>query len=89
MQSSPVESALPLERLIEINAKKKGEHNLTPIGWAAAIKRIGRWKIVFYYQDYDKKYQAAEWEYNPDEITLYPFDLNNAPQFWSGTPDGK
>ncbi|SRR5260370_42622759 len=82
-------SAQPLERLIEVFAKERGERNLTPIGWTAAIKRSGRWKILFYYQDFDKQYKAAEWEYNPEEVSLYPFDLINATQFWAGTPDRK
>jgi len=75
-------STLPLEEVVEKVAKEK---NLTPIGWAAALKRNGRWRILFYYQD-DRKYLylTAEWEYNPETINLYPFDLVNAAQFWSG-----
>ena len=74
-------STLPLENLVENYAKE----NVTTIGWAAARKRNGRWRILFYYQD-DRKdlYFTAEWEYNPETIKLYPFDLVNAPQFWSG-----
>ena len=87
-------SALPLEKLVEKVAK---ENKLTPLGWAAAIKPNGRWKVVFYYKDerllYPKddaiKYQTAEWEYNPEEVTLYPFEEVNAPQFWSGPTRGE
>jgi hypothetical protein len=72
-------STLPLEKLVE---KFEKEKNVTPVGWAAARKRIsGRWKILFYYQDETKEYKTAEWEYNPDKVLLYPFEFNNAPQF--------
>jgi len=75
-------STLPLEELVEKYAKEK---NVTPTGWAAARKRIsGRWKILFYYQDDTKKYHTVEWEYNAETVSVYPFDLVNAPQFWSG-----
>jgi len=75
-------STLPLEELVEKYAKEK---NVAPIGWAAARKRIsGRWKILFYYQDDTKKYHTVEWEYNTETVSVYPFDLVNAPQFWSG-----
>ena len=73
-------STLPLGRLVEIAEKEKG---VTAIGWAASLKRNGRWRIVLHYRDDSPTYQAAEWEYNPDQFSLYPFDLNNAPQFWS------
>src|SRR5215469_14010040 len=73
-------STLPLGRLVEIAEKDKG---VTAVGWAASLKRNGRWRIVLYYRDDSPTYQAAEWEYNPDQFSLYPFDLNNAPQFWS------
>jgi len=73
-------STLPLERLVEIAEKEK---RVTAVGWAASIKSNRRWRIVFYYRDDSRTYQAAEWEYNPDQFSLYPFDLNNAPQFWS------
>jgi hypothetical protein len=73
-------STLSLERLVEVAEKEKG---VTVIGWAASIKRNGRWRIVLYYRDNSPNYQAAEWEYNPDQFSLYPFDLNNAPQLWS------
>jgi hypothetical protein len=73
-------STLSLGNLVEIAEKEKG---VKVIGWAASLKRNGRWRIVFYYRDDSPTYQAAEWEYNPDQFSLYPFDLNNAPQFWS------
>jgi hypothetical protein len=37
-------SAQPLEQLIEVFAKEKGERNLTPIGWTAAI--VGRFCFI-------------------------------------------
>ncbi|HYL97442.1 MAG TPA: DUF3071 domain-containing protein [Blastocatellia bacterium] len=61
----------------------KGPYNITAIGWEAAKKSSGRWKIIFHYRDYQKHYLAAEWEYNPEANSLYPFDFNNAPQFWT------
>jgi hypothetical protein len=75
-------STLPLEELVEKYAK---DNNVTPVGWAAAQKRItGRWKILFYYQDDTKEFHTAEWEYNAETVRLYPFDLVNAAQFWFG-----
>jgi hypothetical protein len=75
-----------LEEIIKDYAENKGTFNISPIGWEAAQKKNGRWKIGFHYQDYQKQYQFAEWEYNPETNKLYPFEFTNAPQFWSGAP---
>ncbi|HSF23942.1 MAG TPA: hypothetical protein VLE20_06930 [Blastocatellia bacterium] len=67
----------------------QGAYNISVIGWEASQKKpfagekTGRWKIVFHYQDYQKQQLAAEWEYNPETNKLYPFELTNAPQFWT------
>jgi len=66
-----------------------GMCNITPIGWEAYQKKSGRWRIAFYYQDYQKRYQAAEWEYNPEINKIYAFEANNAPQFWRGKASKK
>ncbi|MEK6301030.1 MAG: hypothetical protein AABO41_09940 [Acidobacteriota bacterium] len=73
-------------------AKDNGAYNITAIGWEASQKKpitsekVGRWKIVFHYQTYDKQFLAAEWEYNPETNELYPFEKTNAPGFWSLAP---
>jgi hypothetical protein len=63
---------------------------VTAIGWEATLKtaedRRGRWKIVFHYRDSMKQVQAAEWEYDPVAKKVYPFDMKNAPTFWSAPP---
>ena len=70
-------------------AKDNGAYNITIIGWEAGQKKpitsekVGRWKIVLHYLDYQKNFLAAEWEYNPDTNKLYPFEKANALQFWS------
>jgi hypothetical protein len=76
-------SAKRLGEIVDDFTLNKNDFNITPIGWAASPKRNGRWRIVLYYQDYNKRYQAAEWEYNPKKRKLYPFELTNAPSFWS------
>jgi hypothetical protein len=80
-------SSKTLAEVIDDWSKNKGEYNITEIGWEAAQKKSGRWKIIYHYRPYTKEYLAAEWEYNPQNNTLYPFDLNNAPQFWAGPSD--
>jgi hypothetical protein len=80
-------SSKTLAEVIDDWAKNKGEYNITEIGWEAAQKKNGRWKIIYHYRPYTKEYVAAEWEYNPQDNTVYPFDLVNAPQFWTGPSD--
>jgi hypothetical protein len=53
------------------------------IGWEASQKTNGRWKIILHCQRVQKQYLEAEWEYDPATSKLYPFELQNAPQFWS------
>jgi hypothetical protein len=65
-------------------SKNKADFNIHPIGWEAHVKSNKRWKVLFHYQDYQKQFTVAEWEYNPETNKLYPFDLKNAPQFWTG-----
>ena len=63
-------------------AKNNAEFNIKPIGWEASQKKSGRWKIAFNYQDWQKQYLYAEWEFNPESNNLYPFELQNAKEFW-------
>jgi hypothetical protein len=77
-------SAKPLGEIIEDYATNKGSFNIKPIGWAASEKGNKNWKIVYYYQDYSNQYTAAEWEYNPETKSLYPFEFENAKTFWTG-----
>jgi hypothetical protein len=78
-----------LKEIADDFAENKGAYNITPIGWEASQKKplpnekAGRWKIIFYYQDYQKQFTTAEWEYNPETNKLYPFEKNNAPGFFS------
>ncbi|MEK6303708.1 MAG: HEAT repeat domain-containing protein [Acidobacteriota bacterium] len=58
-------------------------HIHIPIGWEASQKMNGRWKIILHYQYVQKQYVEAEWEYNPATSKLYPFEVQNAPQFWA------
>lgn len=82
------ESSKTLKEKADTWAKDNGAYNIIPIGWEAAQKKpiaseaVGRWKIVFHYQSYDKQFLAAEWEYNPATNELYPFEKVNAPGFW-------
>lgn len=81
-------SAKTLSEIVDDFAKNKGAFNINPIGWQASQKKNNRWKVIFHYQDYNKVYQSAEWEYNPESKKLYPFDMENAKQFWSGEKTG-
>lgn len=88
-----VNEQLSTKTLAEMETKYAKEmgpaYNITPIGWEASQKKLlpgektGRWKVMFNYQDYQKQLLAAEWEYNSDTNKLYPFEKDNAPQFWS------
>ncbi len=72
-----------LSAVIDNFAKNKSSFNILPIGWSASQKKSGRWKVMFHYQEYTKQYQDAEWEYNPETDKLYPFEKDNAMQFYS------
>ena len=76
-------STKTLSAVVDDFAKTKGGFNILPIGWEASQKKSGRWKTVFHYQEYTKEYKDAEWEYNPETNNLYPFDPENAKQFYS------
>lgn len=81
-------SAKTLNEMIDDYAKNKGAYNISQIGWEASQKKLlpgekaGRWKVAFSYQDYQKQLLTAEWEYNADTNKLYPFEKDNAPQFF-------
>lgn len=80
-------SAMTLREKAEDFTKNKGDFGITPIGWEAAKKKTNeRWKVVFYYQDYQKQLLAAEWEYDPKAEKVYPFEFNNAPGFFESAP---
>ena len=77
-------AAKSLGEITDDFATKNGEYNTKPIGWAASQKGTTKnWKVVYYYQDYQGQYNAAEWEYNPDSKQLYPFEFTNAPTFYT------
>ena len=71
-----------LGEIVDNYAKNNAEYNIKPIGWEASQKKSGRWKIAFNYQDWQKQYLMAEWEYNPETNKLYPFEFQNAKEFW-------
>ncbi|MEK6408414.1 MAG: HEAT repeat domain-containing protein [Acidobacteriota bacterium] len=54
-----------------------------PFGWEASQKMNGRWKIILHYQHVREQYKEAEWEFDPATNKLYPFEAQNAPQFWA------
>ena len=76
-----------LGEIVDTYAKTNGEYNIKPIGWEASQKKSGRWKIGFNYQDWQKQFLFAEWEYNPESKNVYPFELQNAKEFWTA-PEG-
>jgi hypothetical protein len=76
-------STKTLNEVVENYAKNMGNYNITPIGWEASKKKTERWKVVFYYQDYQKQFLAAEWEYDPQANKIYPFEMENARGFWT------
>jgi hypothetical protein len=76
-------SAARLIDIVDEYSAKKGRYNIIPVGWEASQKDDGHWKIVFYYQDFLDRYKAAEWEYDEETNKLYPFERDNAPQFWT------
>jgi hypothetical protein len=84
--------------MVDEYAKNKGAYNITAIGWEASRKKLlpgskaPRWKVAFSYQDWQKQLLVAEWEYDPDTKKVYPFEKDNAPQFYSNEgaePQGK
>lgn len=78
-----------LSEMSDQYSKDMGAYNISPIGWEATQKKLlpgeksGRWKVAFNYQDYQKQFLTAEWEYNADTNKLYPFEKDNAPGFFS------
>ncbi len=71
-----------LGEIVDNYAKNNGAYNINAIGWEASQKKSGRWKIAFDYQDWQKQYLLAEWEYNPETNKVYPFEFQNAKEFW-------
>lgn len=77
-------STKTLSEIVDDYAKNKANYSITPIGWEASKKKTTeRWKVLFYYQDWQKQVLAAEWEYDPQSNKVYPFEKDNAPQFWT------
>lgn len=82
-------STKTVAEMVDEYAKNKGAYNINPIGWEASQKKLlpgekgGRWKVAFSYQDWQKQLLTAEWELNSDTNKLYPFEKDNAPQFYS------
>jgi hypothetical protein len=82
-------AAKTLGEIADDFATKNGTFNTKPIGWAASQKGTSKnWKIVYYYQDYQGQNTVAECEYNPESKQVYPFELVNAPQFFTDIPAG-
>jgi hypothetical protein len=77
-------SAKTLAEIIEEYSTRRGDYNITEIGWEASQKKNGRWKVVFYYEDYKHEISSAEWEYDADTGRLVAFDMRNSRQFWLG-----
>ena len=91
-------STKTIGEVVDDYAKNKGAYNITPIGWEAAQKKLlpgakaARWKVAFSYQDWQKQLLTAEWEYDSETKKVYPFEKDNAPQFYSSEgaePQGK
>jgi hypothetical protein len=83
-------SGKTLAEMVDEYAKNMGAYNISPIGWEASQKKTGKWKVVFHYQDYQKQLRVAEWEYDPGTNKLYPFEKENAKDFWKeGDEKGK
>jgi len=91
-------STKTLGEMVDHYEKEMGAYNITPIGWEASPKKLlpgsksPRWKIAFSYQDWQKLLLVAEWEYDPDTKKVYPFEKDNAAQFYSNEgaePQGK
>ena len=80
-------SGKTLKEVVDTYSTANGEYNIKPIGWEASQKKSGRWKIAFNYQDWQKQFLVAEWEYNPESSKLYPFEFQNAKEFWVA-PEG-
>jgi hypothetical protein len=82
-------SGKTLAEVVEDYSKNKGPaYNITPLGWEASQKKSGRWKIAFNYQDWQKNILVAEWEYNPENNKIYPFEFENAKGFWIAPEPG-
>jgi hypothetical protein len=91
-------STKTLKEMVDHYEKEMGAYNITSIGWEASQKKLlpgsksPRWKVAFSYQDWQKQLLVAEWEYDPDTKKVYPFEKDNAPQFYSNEgaePQGK
>ena len=76
-------STKTLSEMSDQYSKNMGAYNISPIGWEASQKKSGRWKVAFNYQDYQKQFLTAEWEYDAATNKLYPFEKDNAPGFFS------
>lgn len=83
-----VPSSKMLIEIVSGYAFNMGAYNLSPIGWEAYQKPlvtgeiVRRWRVVFHYRIYTQELLSAEWEYNEETNKLYPFEAQNAPQFW-------
>ena len=91
-------STKTIKEMADHYEKDMGAYNIASIGWEANQKKqlagakSPRWKVAFTYQDYQKQLLTAEWEYDADTQTVYPFEKDNAPQFYSSEgaePQGK
>jgi hypothetical protein len=76
-------SVLTLGQAVKDDSRKKDSDGLRQIGWEASQKTNGRWQVVLHYRDNQAQFQKAEWEYDPETNRVYPFELLNAPRFWT------
>ena len=91
-------STKTLKEMADHYEKDMGAYNIASIGWEATQKKLlagaksAKWKVAFSYQDWQKQLLTAEWEFDPDIQKVYPFEKDNAPQFYSNEgaePQGK
>ena len=91
-------STKTLAEMVDHYEKEMGAYNIASIGWEASQKKLlpgaksPRWKVAFSYQDWQKQLLIAEWEYDAETKKVYPFEKDNAPQFYSNEgaePQGK
>ena len=81
-------SGKTLQEMVNHYEKEMGAYNISSIGWEAVQKKLlpgaktSRWKVAFSYQDWQKQLLTAEWEYDADSKKVYPFEKDNAPQFY-------
>jgi hypothetical protein len=75
-------SAKTLGEAIEDCISGQGQLVIRPVGWEATRSDGPRWRISFYFQDEERRYLKATWEYNEEVHALIPAEFVNATKFW-------